>query len=105
VGDIPTGLTIDHTCHTKDCDEGVICSHRRCVNPDHLEPVTHQVNLLRGRGIPAINAAKTHCIRGHEYTPDNTAVYLNERGTPYRACRQCERERQREPHVVIHIRR
>jgi len=38
VGPIPEGLTLDHLCRV-----------RRCVNPDHLEPVTNQENLLRGR--------------------------------------------------------
>ena len=37
VGPIPEGLTLDHLCRNK-----------LCVNPDHLEPVTHQVNILRG---------------------------------------------------------
>ena len=36
VGPIPEGLQIDH-----------LCSTRRCVNPDHLEPVTQQENLRR----------------------------------------------------------
>jgi hypothetical protein len=35
---IPDGMTIDH-----------LCRNRGCVNPDHLEPVTHSVNALRGQ--------------------------------------------------------
>jgi hypothetical protein len=38
VGEIPPGLTIDHLCRT-----------RLCVNPEHLEPVTHVENAKRGR--------------------------------------------------------
>lgn len=37
VGEIPTGLVIDHLCRV-----------RNCVNPDHLEPVTTAVNNARG---------------------------------------------------------
>lgn len=36
VGDIPVGLEIDHLCRV-----------RNCVNPDHLEAVTRQVNVQR----------------------------------------------------------
>lgn len=38
VGPIPTGLELDHLCRV-----------RNCVNPAHLEPVTHAENLRRGR--------------------------------------------------------
>lgn len=73
-GPIPEGLEIDHLCRVT-----------RCVNPDHLEPVTHRENVLRGQGLAAINARKTHCIRGHEFTPENTIVHCGGK----RACRTC----------------
>jgi len=34
---------------------------------------------------------KTHCLRGHEYTEENTYRYL--RNTEHRTCRACERHR------------
>lgn len=37
VGPIPEGLELDH-----------LCRNRRCVNPAHLEPVTHSENMRRG---------------------------------------------------------
>jgi hypothetical protein len=88
VGPIPDRLTIDHTCHTNDlmCVGGAGCLHRRCVNPAHLEIVTLAENKARGRSLPAVNARKTHCFRGHELTPENTRL------TKYgRACRECGR--------------
>jgi hypothetical protein len=78
VGPIPDGLDIDH-----------LCRNRACVNPDHLEPVTRQVNLLRGVGPTATNAAKEFCKRGHEFTPENTMI----RKEGWRNCRACHYER------------
>jgi HNH endonuclease len=37
VGPIPDGLQLDHLCRVPPC-----------VNPTHLEPVTHRENILRG---------------------------------------------------------
>jgi hypothetical protein len=82
VGPIPPGMDIDH-----------LCSVRHCVNPTHLEPVPHRENLLRGTGFAAVNAAKTHCPHGHEYTPENTYANPNPQGG--RICRTCKRERDR----------
>ncbi len=60
VGDVPEGLTLDH-----------LCRNPRCVNPGHLEPVPHRVNVLRGQAPAAKNARKTHCVHGHELAGDN----------------------------------
>lgn len=73
VGPVPEGLDLDHLCRV-----------RLCVNPEHLEPVTRRVNLLRGGTIPAMRAAQTHCVNGHEFTQENTAYWSN-----CRNCRTC----------------
>lgn len=71
VGPIPEGLELDHSCKV-----------RSCVNPIHLEPVTHAENQKRAA------AHITHCINGHEYTPANTC-YVGK--TQRRNCRECRR--------------
>jgi hypothetical protein len=78
VGPIPEGLVLDH-----------LCRRPNCVRPDHLEPVLFRENVIRGIGPTAINAAKTHCINGHELTPENTYDWPD-RG---RNCRPCANAR------------
>jgi hypothetical protein len=80
IGPIPEELEIDH-----------LCRNRGCVNPDHMEPVLKSVNLLRGEGVGARSARKTHCPQGHPYDTENTRI------TPdgSRKCRTCHRERER----------
>lgn len=75
-GPILAGLELDHLCRT-----------RACVNPHHLEPVTGRVNILRGVGIAAINATKTHCKRGHLLSDNNIFPYAKRLNV--RACRTC----------------
>jgi len=74
-GAVPDGLELDH-----------LCRNPACVNPDHLEAVTHRQNMERGS-----HATKTHCIRGHPFDPENTIA----RRDGSRACRSCKRDRKR----------
>lgn len=69
-------------------DEQVIdhlCRKTLCVNPEHLEPKTQRANILCGEAPSALNAAKTHCKRGHAFTEQNIR-WLAGGGRQCRAC-------------------
>lgn len=79
VGEIPAGLELDHLCRV-----------RACVNPEHLEAVTRQVNQRRGNSPSGIASRKTHCVRNHPFDEENT--YITTQGK--RLCRKCSAIRQ-----------
>jgi len=83
---------LDHTCHDPDvCGGGPSCVHRSCVNPWHLQVVTLKENVLRGGGITAQNARKTHCSVGHPLDGPNLYVYRGQR-----RCKACRNQRTKE---------
>jgi len=74
IAEIPAGLDLDH-----------LCRNRWCCNPWHMDPVTRVVNVSRGLRAPGYGVASiTHCLRGHEFTPENTV-----QGKRQRYCRTC----------------
>lgn len=91
--DPPIGLSLDHLCHNADreCLGGPSCLHRRCVNPDHLEPATSRDNTMRGRTPAALNVAKTYCKHGHAFNEANTYIWTTKKGQRERRCRACGR--------------
>jgi len=85
-GPVPDGLELDHKCRMVSC-----------VNPEHMEAVTHEENIRRSqkgdRG--ANNAQKTHCPKGHEYTPENTLFGKTPKGGTKRDCKACTSARKK----------
>jgi hypothetical protein len=82
-GPVPDGLELDHVCLMK-------C----CVNPDHVEAVTHQENMRRQLG------SRHHlgtCCRGHLFDEANT--YIAKNGT--RHCRKCDVLRHKKKRGII----
>ncbi len=86
VGPVPDELELDHV-------KARGCVGPICVNPDHLEPVTHSENIKRGRitGCVLFQRGKTHCPKGHEYAGENLMRYGGKR-----ACRTCKNFLKRE---------
>ncbi len=85
-GPVPEGRELDH-----------LCRNRACVNPEHLEAVTHRENGQRGIAgsvSAARQRAKTHCPQGHPYDAVNTRWHKN----GARSCKACHKEAKRKAH-------
>ena len=76
-GPIPAELELDH-----------LCRNPRCVNPRHLDPVTHRENIRRGEGPVGRNAKKTQCHKGPPLTGSNLHITKDNK----RRCQRCNRD-------------
>ena len=77
IGPLCKGAEVDH-----------LCRNRCCVNPWHLELVSHRENVVRSDNFIGIHARKTHCVHGHELSEEN----IYRRGAR-RVCRRCHSRR------------
>jgi hypothetical protein len=106
VGPIADGLVVDHKCR-----------NRSCINPEHLEVVTHKENIRRsnltrqrarhegwkthndsrlrmsgtGHRKEGEGAKRTHCRRGHPFVGANVMPRANGN----RRCRKCHNAQKR----------
>lgn len=81
VGPIPEGMEIDHRCR-----------HTDCVNPAHLDVVSHVENVRRGR-LGVLYTMPTHCQHGHVLTPGNARIWrepAGETSVVRWTCKQCD---------------
>lgn len=90
VGPIPAGLQLDHRCRV-----------RNCVNPAHLEPVTHQENLARRprfhgpKATPLqIREALGMCKWGHNMNETGRLTSVAKSGKIKTRCTLCQHETQ-----------
>ena len=76
-GEVPAGYELDH-----------LCRNTSCLNPAHLEAVTHTENVRRG-------AAALHdvCQRGHDVSDGSPNVRRTADG--WKKCHACQMENQR----------
>lgn len=79
IGPIPEDHEVDHRCE-----------RRACVNPEHLEVVSHLDNVQRGYRNHA-SLKKKRCPRGHAYAGKH--LYIAKDGS--RKCMTCIKDRVR----------
>lgn len=69
-----------------------LCKVKNCVNPDHLELVTHSTNCMRGN----LGFKPKICQRGHKLQGYNRMVTaIRKNGTEKVRCRNCDNMRKR----------
>lgn len=81
---------LEYACHS--------CDVKLCCNPEHIWKGDNRLNkkdeTAKGKNYWA---NKTHCPRGHEYTPENTYPYECRPGVISRGCKACMRLRTSSP--------
>lgn len=90
-GPVPTGMELDHVCHTRSesCLGGGTCLHRRCVRPDHLEPVTRLEQQRRRKDFQSPT-----CKNGHDRAEHSVQQQHSGDGKWYRHCVLCRKNNQ-----------
>lgn len=80
----------EYACHS--------CDVKLCCNPDHVWKGNNALNkkdeTAKGKNYWA---NRTHCPKGHEYTPENTYVHECRPGVFSRGCKACMRLRMSTP--------
>ena len=85
LGPKPEGMEVRHLDgNPHNCSAGNLTWGTRSENMRDM--VRHGTNL---------NAAKTHCKHGHEFTPENTVIITTDSGRPGRMCLTCKRKSNR----------
>lgn len=84
VGPIPSGMELDH-----------LCRNRGCVNPAHLEPVSHRENVLRGASPTVQRNLIGKCGNGHDASESYRRIGTN-LVVRCNACRRAQRKAKRD---------
>jgi len=83
---------INHSQPPLSHDLDHICKIKNCVNPDHLEVVTHSVNCMRG----SLGEIQKICKNGHKLEGYNRMIIeIRNNGSEKVRCRKCGNVRQR----------
>ena len=85
-------LELEEGTISKHLEPDHLCKNPACVNPRHIELVTHRENMRRGLSFVSLNMQKTHCKWGHLLSGKNVYHYKNKREC--RACRYSATKKQ-----------
>lgn len=76
------------------------CDNTKCINPSHIFIGSQKENIRdaiqKNRHNSNRNSDKTHCPRGHKFTPENTKWMKHKYG---RQCVECARAWARQRHM------
>jgi hypothetical protein len=98
---LDSSIALHHTCFNRDC-----------VNPSHLEKLTHSEHMIlhwelktdedKKESLDRVHKKRTHCPQGHEYSKENTKIRVHsEDGHEYQECKTCHRDRERDRREAV----
>lgn len=94
----------DIYCYSLSCNKAIqwMMTLYILMSPRRQEQIRRVIKLWKERPKKGTNNRnKTHCLRGHEFTKENTSMYISKDGKIHRKCNRCNKERIRKKYYKI----